>query len=125
MTSGRQRRRELQEARKEKARQEALARADAVRTRQRAQGAPVNRELLAKVNSYGAPDWLERGYYLDTPFKCVGCGVDEVWTATQQKWWYEVAKGFWYSHAIRCRACRKKQREKKEDARRRSGHAPK
>jgi hypothetical protein len=123
MKSGRQRRRELQEARKEKLRREALAKADAVRTRRAAEGAPVNPELLAEFSSYGQPDWLARGYYLDTPFRCVDCGVDEIWTATQQKWWYEVAKGYVYSGARRCRACRRKKRDTKAEARRRSGHA--
>jgi len=30
-----------------------------------------------------------------------------VWTAEQQKWWYEVAKGPIFSVAVRCRECRK------------------
>jgi len=53
-------------------------------------------------NSYSPPL-----YYEDTPFVCVDCGKEEIWTATQQKWWYEVAKGTIYSRAVRCRACRK------------------
>ena len=27
-------------------------------------------------------------------FDASHCGKEEVWTGTQQKWWYEVAKGF-------------------------------
>jgi len=54
---------------------------------------PVNEELLAPNNSYGASDFVRRGYYVDTPFRCGDCGKEEVWTGTQQKWWYEVAKG--------------------------------
>ncbi len=55
-------------------------------------------------NSYSPPL-----YYVDYPFKCVDCGSEEVWTAEQQKWYYEVAKGPIQAGAIRCRACRKAQ----------------
>lgn len=122
MKSGRQRRRELQNARMEKVAREKLAKADAVRTRRPKESAIVNREALAAFNSYGPPDWYQRGYYVDAPFTCVDCGVAEVWTATQQKWWYEVAKGQPFSFAKRCRACRRAKRELKADARRRAGH---
>jgi hypothetical protein len=79
----------------------------------------VSKELILNP-SWSPIDWYERGYYLDSPFKCTDCGVDEVWTATQQKWWYEVAKGYVYSHAKRCRTCRRAKRETKAEARRRS-----
>jgi hypothetical protein len=79
---------------------------------------PVNEALLAPNNSYGAPDFVRRGYYIDLPFRCVDCGTEEIWTGTQQKWWYEVAKGFVYSTAIRCRSCRRKKRERRDEARR-------
>ncbi len=71
---------------------------------------PVNLANLAPNNSYGVPEFVTRGTYLDMPFKCKGCGKNEVWTAAQQKWWYESAKGFAYSTAVRCRACRKRLR---------------
>jgi hypothetical protein len=45
-------------------------------------------------------------FYRDYEFTCADCGSPEIWTAAQQKWWYEVAKGPIYSRAIRCRACR-------------------
>ena len=79
---------------------------------------PVNEELLAPNNSYGAPDFVGRGYYVDRPFRCVDCGKEEVWTGSQQKWWYEVAKGFVYSTAVRCRLCRRKRRERSAEPRR-------
>ena len=56
-------------------------------------GPAVNEALLAPNNSYGAPDYVYRGYYVNRPFRCVECGKEEVWTGTQQKWWYEVVKG--------------------------------
>lgn len=70
----------------------------------------VNVGALAPYNSYGPPDFIARGYYEDVPFTCVDCGEAQLWTATQQKWWYEVAKGQVYSIAKRCRACRRKRR---------------
>ena len=79
---------------------------------------PVNENLLAPNNSYGAPDFVRRGFYIDRPFRCVDCNKPEVWTGSQQKWWYEVAKGFVYSSAVRCRACRRKKRERRDEARR-------
>lgn len=56
----------------------------------------------APNNSYGGVPL----YYEDQPFTCVDCGKEEVWTAEQQQWWYEVAKGSIYSRAVRCRECR-------------------
>jgi hypothetical protein len=79
---------------------------------------PVNAELLAPNNSYGAPDFVTRGYYVDRNFCCIDCGKEEVWTGTQQKWWYEVAKGFAYSTAVRCRVCRRKKRDQSAESRR-------
>ena len=54
-------------------------------------------------NSYGAPVL----FYIDKPFACIGCGKNEIWTAQQQQWYYEVAKGSLYATAVRCRSCRK------------------
>jgi hypothetical protein len=65
----------------------------------------ANLAAQAKNNSYDPPL-----YYEDLPFKCEDCGNEEVWTARQQQWWYEVAKGPILSRAIRCRECRKKLR---------------
>jgi len=53
-------------------------------------------------NSYGAPLL----FYVDTPFTCIDCGKSEIWSAQQQQWYYEVAKGSLYATAVRCRDCR-------------------
>lgn len=45
--------------------------------------------------------------YRDTEFECVDCGKSECWTARQQQWWYEVAKGPVQSGAKRCGECRR------------------
>jgi hypothetical protein len=118
MKSGKQRRSEINAGRKQKiAKRQAMAKKQEPRFRPMV-GVPVNEELLAPNNSYGAPDFVRRGYYVDRPFRCVDCGKEDVWTGSQQKWWYEVAKGFAYSTAIRCRACRRKDQERKIEARR-------
>ena len=59
-------------------------------------------------NSYDPPL-----YYEDRKFTCRDCGAKEVWTAEQQRWWYEVWRGPIYATAVRCRACRQKLRRAK------------
>jgi Probable zinc-ribbon domain len=69
----------------------------------------ANREALQHNNTYG----LLPHFYVDKPFVCRDCKAEEVWRATQQKWWYEVTKGHIDTTAVRCRACRRKERERK------------
>ena len=116
MKSGKQRRAEIRARRKKRAAKSARAAKAAALSAHRM--IPVNDALLAPNNSYGVPDFVSRGYYLDVPFRCMDCGAEETWTGAQQKWWYEVAKGFVYSTAIRCRACRRKERKRRDEARR-------
>ncbi|WP_375314969.1 MULTISPECIES: zinc-ribbon domain containing protein [unclassified Schlesneria] len=59
-------------------------------------------------------------YYEDTRFQCIDCGLFSIWTAKQQQWWYEVAKGSMYSIAVRCRECREKLRDRHGGTPRRS-----
>jgi hypothetical protein len=49
-------------------------------------------------------------FYLDEGRSCVECGNDFVFTATEQRFWYETLKFHFDSVAIRCRACRRRQR---------------
>ncbi|MGJ8672831.1 zinc-ribbon domain containing protein [Rubritalea sp.] len=56
-------------------------------------------------------------YYEDYPFVCRDCGSHQLWTARQQKWWYEEVGGEWESIAVRCRPCRAKERLRREKAR--------
>jgi Probable zinc-ribbon domain len=79
---------------------------------------PVNIDLLVPYNSYGSPPFVARGYYADISFRCKGCGKEEISTATQQKWWYEVAKGYVYSTAKLCRPCRRRVQGRRAEARR-------
>ena len=54
--------------------------------------------------------WSPPLFYRDIPFACKDCAKSEVWTAAQQRWYYEIAKGPVQAHATRCRPCRKKHR---------------
>ena len=84
-----------------------------------ARGTAVNRQALApSYSGYSEPTFVTRGVYTDQPFECSDCGKAEIWTAVQQKWWYEVAKGDVFTIASRCRACRRKERERRAEARR-------
>lgn len=96
------------------------ARLQAQRLRWGDQRITVNIKALAPDNSYSSPAYVERGYYVDRPFRCCDCDQDEIWTATQQKWWYEIAQGGRWTTAKRCRACRRRERDRKNEARRRS-----
>jgi len=118
MKSGKQRRVEIKTKRKHKVAKIQLRNNQQERQLRPVFGPAVNEALLAPNNSYGAPDFVYRGYYVDRPFRCVDCGKEEVWTGTQQKWWYEVAKGFVYTTAVRCRLCRRTKRAQSDESRR-------
>lgn len=117
MKSSKQRREELKASRQKRAEKQARKKQQEAVMLYPAR-VSVNPALLQPSNSYGVPDFVARGYYLDQPFSCRDCGKEELWTATQQKWWYEIAKGYVYSTATRCRACRRRERERKTQARR-------
>jgi len=112
------------ENKKKRRRAERLAKKEA-RLRAKIIGTPplpagavlVNKNELARDNSYDAPEFAMRGYYLDQPFQCQSCGKEQTWTAFQQKWWYEVAKGGRWTTARLCRPCRRRERERREAAR--------
>jgi len=74
----------------------------------------ANAAELLHNNPYGR---LPR-FYVDRAISCRECGTEELWTAEDQKWWYEVAKGHMDSTAVRCRACRRKEKARKAEARR-------
>jgi hypothetical protein len=64
-------------------------------------------------------------YYEDIEFTCRDCKKIEVWTAHQQKWYYEVVKGSLFATAVRCHDCRKKVREQKAIQRQQMAEAEK
>ena len=75
---------------------------------------------LNELNHNNTYDALPR-FYVDKAIICRTCGKEEVWTAGQQKWWYEVAKGNINSSAIHCRGCREKEKAGKKQVRTRKG----
>ena len=60
-----------------------------------------------------------RYYYRDHEFTCTKCGTTEIWTAQEQKWYFEEIKAHPRSVAKYCRKCRK-QRKMENDIQRRS-----
>lgn len=122
MTSGKQKRAHLKLSRKIKAEKKDKGYAADAPSRARRIPPPgeihCNPSLLAPDTSYDMPDFVKRGTYRAQPFTCQDCGKQEVWTATQQKWWYEIAKGGVWTTASRCRPCRQKERARKTEARR-------
>jgi len=79
---------------------------------------PVTLSLLTPSPILGLPQFVQRGCNVDEPFTCRDCGRAEVWTALQQKWWFEVAHGDIWTQAIRCRPCRARERLRRAEARR-------
>jgi len=73
----------------------------------------VDAAKLNMGNTYSSPP----EYYYDIEFTCVDCGIEQIWTAAQQKRWYEEAGGYFFAVAIRCRTCRQKERDRKNEAR--------
>jgi hypothetical protein len=118
MASGRERRKQIKLRRVARTARRAELEQAARRRQLEARGVAVNEAALRPYSSYGAPQFVYRGYYVDTPFRCQACGKEEIWTATQQKWWYEIAKGYVYSIATRCRACRRREQVRRSEARR-------
>jgi hypothetical protein len=72
---------------------------------------PLDAELR-RILSISDPKMLETrfpgGFYVSVHLICQDCGKEELWTAAQQKWWYEKARGHLNSTAVRCRACRQR-----------------
>jgi len=56
-------------------------------------------------------------YYRDARFTCKDCGEQDLWTAKQQQRWYEEQGGEIEAIAIRCHACRRKEKLRRETAR--------
>ena len=66
----------------------------------------ADRSELVHINTYGSlPE-----YYIDRPFICRNCGKREIWRASDQKWYYEEAKGHIDAKAVECHGCRKEKK---------------
>ena len=111
MKSGKQRRLEIKEKRGLKARKLKAIDVYSYKTIIPKNALKADPTQLAHNNTYG----LLPLFYVDREFNCRDCGSDEIWTAKQQKWWYEIIKGHIDSTAVRCRRCRKALREQKAE----------
>jgi hypothetical protein len=115
MKSGKQKRLEIKERRRKKAHELSRLNVYSTLSNMPPVGAvPADHEQLQHNNTYG----LLPSFYVDKPFVCRDCGAEEVWTAKQQKWWYEIAKGHIDSTAVRCRRCRDIIKDKKTQQKR-------
>jgi hypothetical protein len=113
MKSGKQRRQEIREKRRKKA--DALKVDTYAEARLKPIGAVEADHLeLVHNNTYGPLP----NFYVDRSYVCRDCSSDELWTAKQQKWWYEIAKGDINSIAVRCRRCRNALSNQKEEQKR-------
>lgn len=65
----------------------------------------ANPSKQAKNNSYSPPT-----FYENRQFTCIDCGVTEIWTAEQQRVYFEEWKKSIYHRPVRCGACRKQRR---------------
>ena len=109
MKSGKQRRLEIKEKRRKKAKDNVVIDTFKNMDKRPNYAVVADHKNLVHNNTYG-PLPL---FYVDKAYTCVDCGSHEIWTAKQQKWWYETAKGHIDSTAIRCRRCRKIIKEQK------------
>jgi hypothetical protein len=82
--------------------------------RKRSENARTGRKIKANLSKQ-APNnsYLPPLHYEDVDFTCRDCGAKCVWTAEQQRLWYEEWGGPIQSTAIRCRACRQRVRREK------------
>jgi hypothetical protein len=111
--SGKQRRQEMMAKRRARAKVNTIVDAR-LRGSMLPPGAVLaNRLLHAPNNSYGC---LE--YYLDRRFVCRDCKAPSVWTASQQRFWYEVVRASIYTVAVRCKPCQMIERDRVREARR-------
>ena len=55
-----------------------------------------------------------RHWYIDATFVCCGCGQEFVFTASEQRFWYEDMRFFIDSLPKRCIQCRKSERTRLE-----------
>jgi RNase P subunit RPR2 len=54
---------------------------------------------------------MPRRWYVDARFRCADCGTDFLWSAKEQKVWFETYRFYVDSHKTRCRTCGAKRRE--------------
>jgi hypothetical protein len=68
--------------------------------------------VRGNVNKQDFCGWchIPKYYYVDEQKQCVQCGEEFVFSAREQKYWYEALKFNFHSTAIRCGKCRRQRR---------------
>ncbi len=70
---------------------------------------PASLEVIARWRS-GYSTFSRAPFFRDIHFTCDDCGRKSIWTAQEQRHWYEVLHGSPYSEARRCSECRRKRK---------------
>lgn len=65
----------------------------------------VDRNMLSEASQRSA--FLPE-IYTSRIERCIGCGVNELFSAEDQKQWYEKAKNYIFGMRSRCKSCQKK-----------------
>jgi hypothetical protein len=81
---------------------------------------PVDPDLVSFGSEWSSPP----AFFRDQTFICKDCGELCVWAAEDQRWYFETTKAPSCKAAVRCRECRRKERERVREARRQAGHDP-
>ncbi|MBL9154261.1 MAG: zinc-ribbon domain containing protein [Verrucomicrobiales bacterium] len=66
--------------------------------------------------------WNRKPYYEDVEFTCRDCGKEACMYAEDQAFYFETAEGYPDQNPVRCEACRRVERQRKENARVAAGH---
>lgn len=104
MKSGKQRRVEIMQKRKQRIIAKAsLNKTSSLMFRQSYNSAPADHAALAHVCLCTSLPL----FYKDKCFTCQRCKAPSVWKAKDQKWWFETIKAYIGSRAVHCLACRK------------------
>jgi hypothetical protein len=70
--------------------------------------------LAANPEAQNHSGYSAKFYYRDMHYTCAGCGRPGVWTAQQQKKYFEVQKGNIYNEPKWCHKCHSKRMKNKE-----------
>jgi hypothetical protein len=70
---------------------------------------PASLEVIARWRS-SCSTFSRAPFYRDIDFTCEDCGRKSVWSAQDQRRWYEVLHGSPYSEARRCSECRRRRK---------------
>jgi hypothetical protein len=71
--------------------------------------------VRANVENQNYSIW-PRHWYIDAMFTCADCKKDFLFSADEQRFWYEGRRFYVDSRPVRCANCRKKERIRRREA---------